>query len=166
MVQDFFHQQQLWPKNLGGLSCLMISTKALIHFSLSMSKSQTPYLVGGFNPFENGHQTGSSPQVGVKIQKHLKPPPRYLPSSLNCLVSKRLLIRLGYTAKEAREPISQQSPTPPAEGETNLKVFRSSSWVQWLDISYGKWWYPWDGTLHDQPHIHLIYWVSIGYLPF
>ena len=22
--------------------------------------------------------------------------------------------------------------------------------------SWGKWWYPWDGTLNNQPHIHLI----------
>ena len=31
-------------------------------------------LVGGFNPFQKS-QLGSSPQVGVKIKKHLKPPP-------------------------------------------------------------------------------------------
>ena len=31
-------------------------------------------LVGGFNPFENISQIGSSPQVGVKIKKSLKPP--------------------------------------------------------------------------------------------
>ena len=29
-----------------------------------------------------------------------------------------------------------------------------------------NWWYPWDGTLNDQPHIHLVYWVFIGYIPF
>ena len=22
--------------------------------------------------------------------------------------------------------------------------------------SKGKWWYPWDGTLNNQPHVHLI----------
>ena len=28
--------------------------------------------------------------------------------------------------------------------------------------SQEKWWYPWDGTLNNQPHIHLIWWVFIG----
>ena len=35
------------------------------------------YLAGGFNPSENISQIGSFPQVGVKIKKYLKPPPRY-----------------------------------------------------------------------------------------
>ena len=28
--------------------------------------------------------------------------------------------------------------------------------VNWVPGSWGKWWYPWDGTLNNQPHIHLI----------
>ena len=36
------------------------------------------FLVGGFNPFEKyARQFGSSPQVGVKRKKYLKPPPRF-----------------------------------------------------------------------------------------
>ena len=37
-------------------------------------------LVGGFNPFENISQIGSFPQIGVKINKYLKPPPSRLHS--------------------------------------------------------------------------------------
>ena len=36
------------------------------------------------------------------------------------------------------------------------------NWLFRVYRSYGKWWYPWDGTLNNQLHIHLIvriYWV-------
>ena len=51
------------------------------HILIPMSNNnKTPYfplLVGGFNPVEKFSQNGNLPQVGVKIKKYLKPPPRW-----------------------------------------------------------------------------------------
>ena len=38
--------------------------------------------------------------------------------------------------------------------EVQLKMYMKH--FSWNILSQGKWWYPWDGTLNNQPHIHLI----------
>ena len=48
----------------------------------------------------------------------------------------------------------------------DFRYFQYLTWIRKSSQSLGKWWHPSDGTPFHQPHIHLVYWVFIGYNSF
>ena len=77
-------------------------------------------LVGDFNPFEKYYssQNGNLPQVGMKIKKYLKPPPRNVPHRRHLATISRspnsaeplAMVLLGEISRPEQRYMSEKSP--------------------------------------------------------